>query len=461
MSLPDRKVQGFVLDDSLLRAADIRGVAGDTLTVEAACAVGKAFGTILRREGFEKVLVGGDGRLSTPDLSAALTDGLLSCGAEVIHIGCCPTPMLYFAVHETGNAGGIMVTASHNPKEYNGFKMMIAGKPFFGSRIEELGGLAASGNFISGGGVLKKEDFLDRYVSRLIADMPPGGRPLSIVWDCGNGTAGAVVPELVRRLPGRHIVLNGTIDGNFPAHAPDSSHIENLSELREAVLREKADLGLAFDGDSDRLGVIDSKGVLVETDKLLQVFAEKVLKNHPGAVIVADIKSSKTFISEIARMGGRPAIWKTGHSFIKQKMKETAAPLGGEMSGHICFADKYYGFDDALYAAVRLIEFIGQAEETLHDRIARIPQTYATPEIQIPCPDGEKSGRIENIRKILIQEGISFEDFDGIKVTGPSSGWWLLRASNTSPLLIARCEADTPEELERLRKTLFHYLKRA
>lgn len=461
MSLPDRKAESFILDDSLLRAADIRGVAGESLTSDAARAVGKSFGSIVRREGLEKVIVGGDGRLSTPELSAALIDGLLSCGLAVSDIGCCPTPMLYFAVHETGNAGGVMVTASHNPKEYNGFKMMIAGKPFFGSRIEELGRLAASGDFVSGRGVLKKEDFLDRYLARLTTDLCPGGRPLTVVWDCGNGTAGAVVPALVKRLAGRHIVLNGAIDGNFPAHAPDSSHVENLSELRQAVLREKADLGLAFDGDADRLGVIGSDGVLVETDRLLQVFAEHVLKDFPGAVIVADIKSSKTFISEIARMGGRPVIWKTGHSFIKQKMKETGAPLGGEMSGHICFADKYYGFDDALYAAVRLIDIAGQAKERLPERIARIPVTHATPEIQIPCPDGEKSGRIENVKKILRQEGISFEDFDGIKVTAPSSGWWLLRASNTSPSLIARCESDTPEELETLRATLFHYLKQS
>lgn len=459
MSLPDRKAGSFILDDSLLRAADIRGVAGDVLTAGAACAVGKAFGSIVRREGLKKVLVGGDGRLSTPELSAALTEGLVSCGLEVTDIGCCPTPALYYAVHESRDAGGVMVTASHNPKEYNGFKMMIAGTPFFGSRIEELGRLAASGDFVRGAGVLKKQDFLDRYISRLTADMCAGGRPLNIVWDCGNGTAGTIVPALTKRLAGRHIVLNGAIDGNFPAHAPDSSHVENLTELREAVLREKADLGLAFDGDADRLGVIDSEGALVETDKLLQVFAEKVLKDFPGAVIVADIKSSKTFISETVRMGGRPVIWKTGHSFIKQKMKETGAPLGGEMSGHICFADKYYGFDDALYAAVRLIDIAGHTGETLHDRIARIPQTYATPEIQIPCPDREKSGRIENVKKILKQEGIFFEDFDGIKVTAPSSGWWLLRASNTSPSLVARCEADTPEELEILRAALFYYLK--
>ncbi len=452
MSLPD----AIQIEESILRAADIRGVAGLTLTEKTAEQIGKAFGSVLVRNGLKKCVVGGDGRLSTPALSQSLVQGLLSCGIDVINIGCCPTPMLYFAAYLTDHAGGIMVTASHNPKEYNGFKMQINRKSFCGEDIKHLGTLIQKQDFEQGKGRLFQEDFLQRYVDRLVRDFMFGGKPLTVIWDCGNGTAGVVVPELVKRLPGRHIVLNDRVDGNFPAHAPDSSKIENLSVLQATVLREKADLGLAFDGDSDRLGVIDSEGNFLETDRLLQIFAEEILKTRPNSVFIADIKSSKTFVSEIERMGGRPLIWRTGHSFIKTKMKETDSPLGGEMSGHICFADKYYGFDDALYAAVRLLNIVANWQgESFQDRIRHIPQTFATNEIQIACPDDEKFQCIEKIKEILVKREFSFDATDGIKYVYPSSAWWLIRVSNTSPCLVCRCEADTPEELEDVKKDLF------
>ncbi|MBR1777069.1 MAG: phosphomannomutase/phosphoglucomutase [Alphaproteobacteria bacterium] len=456
MSLPDNRT----IDNSILRAADIRGVAGLTLDSRTAELIGKAFGTILIRQGLKKVVVGGDGRLSTPELSLALIKGLLSCGLNVTEIGCGPTPMLYFAAFMTEDSGGIMVTASHNPKEYNGFKMLVNRRSFCAENIQKLGELIECGDFETGKGLLKREHVLAHYTDRLLQDFRSDGKELTVIWDCGNGTAGVVVPDLVGRLPGRHIILNEKVDGNFPAHAPDSSKIENLTELRETVLREKADLGLAFDGDSDRLGVIDADGNLLETDKLLPIFAEEILKTHPQAVFIADIKSSKTFSEEIARMGGKPLIWRTGHSFIKQKMRETNSPLGGEMSGHICFADKYYGFDDALYAAIRLLDIAAhQQQETLQDRINRIPQTFATPEIQIPCPDSEKFLCIAKIKAELRKKGLFYDETDGIKLVFPSSGWGLIRASNTSPCLVARCEADTQEELERIKKILFQQIK--
>ncbi len=456
MSLPDREH----FHKSVLRAADIRGVAGLTLTGETAELIGRAFGTVLIRKGVKHCLIGGDGRLSTPVLSAAMIRGLRSCGVNVTDIGCCPTPMLYFAAVLTEKAGGVMVTASHNPKEYNGFKLMIEGNSFCADNIQNLGMLIDQNDFEQGEGSFRHEDFLSRYVDRIVRDFDSNGKPLTVVWDCGNGTAGIVVPALVRRLPGRHIVLNERVDGNFPAHAPDSSKIENLTVLRETVLREKADLGLAFDGDSDRLGVIDSSGEFLQTDRLLQIFAEEILKTRPDSVFIADIKSSKTFVSEIARMGGRPVVWRTGHSFIKTKMKETDSPLGGEMSGHICFADKYYGFDDALYSAIRLLNIAaGIQSETLQDRIARIPKTYASPEIQIVCPDAEKFQCIEKIKGILRTTGVSIDETDGIKRVYPSTGWWLVRASNTSPCLICRCEADTPTELDLLKKDLFRLIE--
>lgn len=452
MSSPDT---GF-FDKTILRAADIRGVAGLTLPPRTAEAIGRAFGSVVLRKGLREIFVGGDGRLSTPELSSSLMRGLASSGADVVDIGLCPTPMLYFAVCATPGTAGVMVTASHNPKEYNGFKMLIDGAPFCGGDIDALGRMIDAGDFETGAGSVRRESFLARYVDRLLADYGRGGRGLTVVWDCGNATAGAVVPTLVERLDGRHVLLNERIDGNFPAHAPDSSKPENLRGLSEAVLREKADFGLAFDGDSDRLGVVDSRGKMVGVDNLLPIFAEEILKSRPGAVFIADVKSGKSFSSEIERLGGRPLIWKTGHSFIKQKMRETGAPLGGEMSGHICFADKYFGFDDALYAAVRLLNIAGDRNNApLQDRIDQIPETFATPEIAVPCPDAEKFAVVEKIKTALTRDGVAFDATDGVKRTFPTTGWWLIRASNTSPNLVCRCEADTKTELETLKKDVF------
>ena len=452
MSLPDKKT----IDTSILRAADIRGVAGSALDSETAGLIGKAFGSVLIRKGITEIFVGKDGRLSSPELSEALIKGLLSCGLNVIDIGCCSTPMLYFASYSVEECGGIMVTASHNPKEYNGFKMLINRRSFCGDAITALGGFIERGDFEAGSGTIRCDDFLTRYIDRLLQDFRPDGKELTVVWDCGNGTAGVVVPELVRRLPGRHIVLNEKVDGNFPAHAPDASKIEYLTQLRQTVLKEKADLGLAFDGDSDRLGVIDAEGEMLQADRLLTIFAEDILKTRPDAVFIADVKSSKVFSDEIKRLGGTPLFWKTGHSFIKLKMQETGSPLGGEMSGHICFADKYFGYDDGLYAAVRLLDIAAHWQgENFQKRIRRIPKTCATPEIQIPCPDSQKFRHIEEIKAKLKENGLFYDDTDGIKMVFPSSGWGLIRASNTSPCLIVRCEADTQKELEQIKKILF------
>ena len=457
MSSPDTGIS----DKSILRAADIRGVAGLTLSAPTAEAIGRAFGSVVLRKGLRKIFVGGDGRLSTPELSAALIGGLTASGADVVDIGLCPTPMLYFAVFATPETAGVMVTASHNSKEYNGFKMLIDGAPFCGADIDALGRMIDAGDFESGAGSVRREGFLTRYVDRLLTDYNRDGRDLTVVWDCGNATAGAVVPTLVKGLTGRHILLNERIDGNFPAHAPDSSKPENLRELSETVLREKADLGLAFDGDSDRLGVVDSRGKMVGVDNLLPIFAEEILKSHPNAVFIADVKSGKSFSSEIERLGGRPLIWKTGHSFIKRKMRETGAPLGGEMSGHICFADKYFGFDDALYAAIRLLNIAGDRQNApLQNRIDQIPETFATPEIDIPCPDAEKFAVVEKIKTALTHDGIDFDATDGVKRTFPTTGWWLIRASNTSPNLVCRCESDTKAELEDLKKDIFSTINR-
>ena len=445
------------LHPSILRAADIRGVVGKTITSATSELIGKSFGTILRRNGEKKICVAFDGRESSPELADSLIHGLMSCGLEVFNLGCAPTPLLYFALHVSDAPNGVMVTGSHNPKEYNGFKLVMKKAPFFGEQIQELGYLAKKGKFDKGKGFSERIDYTEQYIHRILKDFR-NGIGLTVVWDCGNGATGKIIQDITSSLPGRHIIINGEIDGGFPNHHPDPNHPENMKQLQDVVLLENADLGLAFDGDGDRLGVVDATGRLLFGDQLLQVFAEDILRLSPSATIIADIKASKTFFDEISRMGGKPLLWKTGHSFIKQKMRETKARLGGEMSGHFFFADKYYGYDDAIYAAIRLLEIASNGyAETLAQRINRIPQTFCTPEIQIKCDDSKKFQSIEKVKAVLKSKNISFEEIDGIKVSS-SSGWWLLRASNTEPMLVARCEADTLEILEKIKKEMNSYL---
>ncbi|HBO59742.1 MAG TPA: phosphomannomutase [Alphaproteobacteria bacterium] len=452
MSSPD------TFDCSILRAADIRGVAGRSLRNQDAFAIGKAFGTILIESRKSKVYVARDGRLSSDSLHCSLTDGLTSCGLTVIDIGVCPTPMLYFATQTGKTDCGVMVTASHNPKEYNGFKFVLNGRLFFGKDIQALGGRIAAADFVSGAGERETQSIKMLYIQKLLTAYQRGNHPLTAVWDCGSGTSATIVPELVKFLNGKHIVLNATVDGNFPAHAPDASNPAELTGLRDAVLANRADLGLAFDGDSDRLGVFDSRGGFVFMDSLLPVFAEPVLSRQKGASIVADVKCGKTFASEIKRLGGNPVITKTGHSFIKQKMVETHAPLGGEKSGHICFADSYYGYDDALYAALRLLSIAEQGN--FQSRLDAVPETCLSPEIKFPCPDSTKFAKMERAKELLRRDGIAFDDTDGVKVFKPSGAWWLLRASNTVPALLGACEADSADELADLKSELTAFAKR-
>lgn len=445
-------------DCSILRAADIRGVAGRTLTNTDALAIGKAFGAVLIESRKNKVYVARDGRLSSDSLRRFLTDGLTSCGLTVIDIGVCPTPALYFAAKTGETDCGVMITASHNPKEYNGFKFVLNGRLFCGADIQALGQRIAESDFVSGNGDSITQDIKPLYIQKLLTAYRGGQNPLTVVWDCGCGTSAAIVPELVKSLNGKHILLNASIDGNFPAHAPDASDPAELTGLRNTVLAHRADLGLAFDGDSDRLGVFDSRGNFVYMDSLLPVFAEPVLALQAGANIVADVKCGKTFASEITRLGGHPVITKTGHSFIKQKMVETNAPLGGEKSGHICFADSYYGYDDALYAALRLLSIAERGG--FQARLDEIPQTRLSPEIKFPCPDSVKFSKIERAKRLLTRDGIPFDDTDGVKVFKPSGAWWLLRASNTTPALLGACEADSAEELAALTKELSAFEQR-
>jgi phosphomannomutase len=367
-------------DPTSLREYDIRGVVGKTLHKADAFAIGRVFGSVVAANGGRTVAVGYDGRLSSPDLEPELVRGLMQSGMEVIRIGCGPTPMLYFAATTLGTDGGVMVTGSHNPADYNGFKMMLGKKPYFGRQIQDIGARALAGDVVAAAeGSQRRVDVSSDYVARLISDWDGGDRILNVVWDNGHGAAGDVLQRLVVSLPGKHIVLNGEIDGRFPAHHPDPTVAKNLEQLIAKVRETGADLGIAFDGDADRIGAVDGQGNILAGDQLLVVLARDVLRHHPGATIIADVKASQVLFDEVARAGGKPLMWRTGHSLIKAKMAETGAPLAGEMSGHIFFADKWYGFDDALYAAVRLLGIVARMEGSLADVRAALPHVINTP----------------------------------------------------------------------------------
>ena len=441
-------------DPHTLREYDIRGIVGQTLHAADAFAIGRCFGTVVAGAGGARVAVGYDGRLSSPALEEALVHGLMDCGMEVLRIGRCPTPELYFAATTTPTDGAVMVTGSHNPPDYNGFKMMLGRKPFFGAQIADIGRMAAAGDVVpAAAGSEMVVDLSGPYVNRLLEDWDGGERALRVVWDNGNGSAGEVLERLVDRLPGRHTVLNGAIDGNFPAHHPDPTVPKNLAQLIEAVRATGSDIGIAFDGDADRIGVVDDTGAILFGDQVLIILARDVLRAHPGATIIADVKASQVLFDEIARAGGDPLMWKTGHSLIKAKMAETGAPLAGEMSGHIFFADKWYGFDDALYAAVRLLGILARMDGKLSAVRAALPEVVNTPELRFDCAEARKFAVIAEVAARLRRQGARLSDTDGVRVQ-TEDGWWLLRASNTQAVLVARAEASSKHGLERLKADL-------
>jgi phosphomannomutase len=440
-------------DPTAIREYDIRGIVGRTLSAEDAYAVGRGFGTVVRRKGGRQVAAGYDGRLSSPELEAALVEGLRDCGLDVWRVGRGPTPMLYFGVRSLEADGGVMVTGSHNPPEYNGFKMMLGKGAFYGQAIREIGEIAAAGDYANGAkGAVEDRPRLSAYVDRLVQDYR-GDRPLTVVWDAGNGAAGEAMAALAKRLPGRHLLLFSEIDGRFPNHHPDPTVPENLADLQARVAREKADLGIAFDGDGDRIGVVDGEGRILWGDQLLVLFARDVLAGKPGATVIADVKASQVLFDEIAKAGGQPLMWRTGHSLIKAKMAETGAPLAGEMSGHIFFADRYYGFDDALYAAVRLLGIVSRAKESLAAMRDALPKAVNTPELRFACSEERKFAVVEEVADRLRRAGAEMNDIDGVRVR-TADGWWLLRASNTQDVLVARCEAPDERGLERLKGAL-------
>ena len=444
---------GHRFDPTILREYDIRGIVGETLSSADARAIGRAYAVMLADAGGHRVAVGYDGRLTSPELEEALVDGLALGGADIVRIGLGPTPMLYYAAATLGVDGGIMVTGSHNPPDYNGFKFVFQGKPFYGAAIQRLGEVALElGASRSPLGQIAEHPVRGEYVERLARDYN-GSNPLTVAWDVGNGATGEVVQQLTARLPGRHILLNETIDGTFPAHHPDPTIPENLVQLQQAVARERCDLGIAFDGDGDRIGVVDGRGRILWGDQLMVVLARDVLARHPGAPIIADVKASQVLFDEIARMGGRPVMAATGHSLIKAKLAETGAPLAGEMSGHIFFADGYYGFDDAVYVAVRLLSVLSRSQESLAQIGDRLPRVVNTPELRFPCDEARKFEVVHEVRERLHKAGAEMTDIDGVRVR-TADGWWLLRASNTQAVLVARAESTTGDGLARLKGVL-------
>jgi phosphomannomutase len=440
-------------DPTILREYDIRGVVGATLFPADAAALGRVFARVLDEAGGRRVAVGYDGRLTSPELEAALVEGLVEGGADVTRIGRGPTPMLYFAAATLPVEGGLMVTGSHNPPDHNGFKMVLRGKPFFGEAIQRLAKMALTlGDPARPRGRIEQRVVFDDYVDRLARDYR-AARGLAVAWDCGNGATGEAVASLVKLLPGRHVLLNEVIDGTFPAHHPDPTIPENLVQLQQAVAAESCELGIAFDGDGDRIGVVDSRGRILWGDQLLLVLARDVLRRNPGAPILADVKSSQVLFDGIAEAGGKPVMMETGHSLIKARLAETGGPLAGEMSGHIFFADGYYGFDDAVYVAVRLLDILARSDERLDQMIDRLPVVFNTPEIRVECDEARKFAIVDEVKERLRRRGAEFVDIDGVRVPTPD-GWWLMRASNTQAVVVVRAEASSAAGLERLKTQL-------
>ncbi|ABK42858.1 phosphomannomutase [Magnetococcus marinus MC-1] len=450
----------------MFREYDVRGIAHSELSEEVVKHWGALFAERIRdaykgKKFMPHVVVGRDGRLSSPALANALMAGLAEAGARVSDVGLLPTPGLYYASHALHADGAIMVTGSHNPAEYNGMKMMLGGLSFFGQDIQDLAQRLMLGErpMPRMGGSVSRVELRRDYINRLVADYRPG-RPLKVVLDCGNGAAGAVAKELLQALPGiEGEVLFAEVDGTFPNHHPDPTVPANLEDLKNRVLAWGADLGIAFDGDGDRIGAIDGDGRVIWGDRLMILFAREILAEHPGASILGDVKCSQQLFDAVAEAGGKPIMWKTGHSLVKSKMRQSGALLAGEMSGHLFFADRYYGYDDALYAAVRLISLLAAEPTSLAARLSSLPKVYATPELRIECADSRKFRVMDRIKRQVLDGGLGeVSDLDGVRVKQPG-GWWLVRVSNTQPALVARVEADSLERLQEMATALAKMLE--
>ncbi|MEH6365370.1 MAG: phosphomannomutase/phosphoglucomutase [Pseudomonas marincola] len=440
------------LPADIFRAYDIRGVVGRTLTPETAYWVGRAVGSESLAKGEPNVAVGRDGRLSGPELVEQLIQGLVDCGCNVSDVGMVPTPVVYYAANILSGKSAVMLTGSHNPPDYNGFKIVVAGDTLANEQIQALKTRIDNNDLASGNGSVEQVDVLERYFAEIRDDIALA-KNLRVVVDCGNGAAGVIAPQLIEALGCEVIPLFCDVDGNFPNHHPDPGKPENLVDLIAAVKEHNADLGLAFDGDGDRVGVVTNKGTIVYPDRLLMLFAKDVVSRNPGADIIFDVKCTRRLIPLISGYGGRPVMWKTGHSLIKKKMKETGALLAGEMSGHIFFKERWFGFDDGIYSAARLLEILSQEDKDAESIFNAFPSDISTPEINIEVTDANKFQLIQSLQDDGSWGEAKITTLDGVRVEYPK-GWGLVRASNTTPVLVLRFEAETEEELERI-KTVF------
>ncbi len=440
-----------MINPLIFRQYDIRGIAETDLTSEVVALIGRALGTWVREREGKRIAVGRDGRVSGARLRDALIKGVRQAGVDVLDVGMLPTPVLYFSQHNLDVHGAVQITGSHNPPEFNGFKLLIQKETLYGDTIQEIYRRIQAKRFQTGEGKVRSEKVIPAYISHVVNDVKLK-RPLRVALDSGNGVGGLVGPSIFRKLGCEVIELYSEVDGTFPYHHPDPTVEKNLVVLRETVLREKLDFGVAYDGDADRIGVIDDKGQILWGDRLLALFARNVLKVYPGSAIVGEVKCSKALYEDVARHGGQPIMWKTGHSLIKAKLRESGAKLAGEMSGHIFFNDRYYGFDDALYASARLAEIIASDNLPLSQLLDDLPLYPVTPEMRVDCPDEIKFQIVEKVADYFRAE-YDVVDIDGVRVNF-EHGWGLVRASNTQPVLVLRFEADTQERVDEYRKNV-------
>jgi phosphomannomutase len=438
------------LSSSIFRAYDIRGIVGETLDPGVARSIGRAVGSLALDSLAGPVVVGRDGRHSGPELVAGLVEGLAASGCDVIEVGPVPTGALYFATHELANGSGVMVTGSHNPPDYNGFKIMIGGQPLSGDMIYGLYERIRSGNLREGAGEVTQQEVLDAYLQRIAGDIQME-RPLKVVADCGNGIGGAIAPQVLRAIGAEVVPLYDEVDGDFPNHHPDPSEPGNLRDLIESVRLTDADLGVAFDGDADRLGVVTPAGEIVFPDRVMMLYAQEILSRNPGATIIYDVKCTGHLADIISEAGGKPEMYKTGHSLIKNRMKEVGAPFAGEMSGHFFFKDRWYGFDCGIYSAARLLEILAADPRSPAEVLDALPNSVSTPELKVHLEEGENHAFIERFQREASFEGAGVNTIDGVRADFPD-GWGLVRASNTTPVLVLRFDADSQEAMDRVQE---------
>jgi len=441
--------------DTIFRMYDIRGIADSELTDAFTFSLGRAYGTLVRKNKGLEVAVGYDARLSSPRLNDALCDGITSTGVNVISIGMVPTPLLYFSVIHFNLNGGIMITGSHNPIEYNGFKIMLGERTLYGEDIQILKKMILNKEFLEGKGKKTTKDFSEDYISKVLSIIYPL-KKLKIVIDPGNGTGGIIAKKIFNKLGASIECINCEPDGRFPAHLPDPTIPEYMESLKQEVIENKADIGVGYDGDADRIGVIDEKGNIVWGDKILAIFAKYAIKRFPNSYVIFDVKCSQGVEEYIESIGGRPVMWKTGHSLIKAKMKQLNAPLAGEMSGHIFCAGDYYGYDDAIFASAKLYEILSRSDKTISEMLFEIPAYYSTPEIRLETSENKKWKIVEDVKNHF-SKNFPVIDIDGARIKF-KDGWGLVRASNTQPVIVARFEAKTPERLKEIENIVLGYI---